>query len=241
MIADSSKIACILVAIMAITLLPATCRSKGDTSMEQVRDLMVRHQIEARGVTDQKVLAAMRKVERHKFVPGHQAVSAYEDHPLPIGHGQTISQPYIVALMTELCDLDGSEKVLEIGTGSGYQAAVLSLLAKSVYSIEIVEPLGKSARRTLAELGYRNVEIRIGDGYPGWPEEAPFDVIILTAAPPKIPGALLDQLAEGGILVAPEGEYAQELVTITKQGGQLHKRTITYVRFVPMIHGDPAP
>jgi len=164
--------------------------------------------------------------------------SAYDDHPLPIGHGQTISQPYIVALMTELCDLDGSEKVLEIGTGSGYQAAILSLLAKSVYSIEIVEPLGKNARRTLAELGFRNVEVRIGDGYAGWPEEAPFDVIILTAAPPKIPAALLGQLADGGILVAPEGKYAQELVIITKLGGRLTRRTVTYVRFVPMIHGE---
>ena len=182
MIAVSTKIAC---AIMAITLFPVSCSSKGETSMEQLRDLMVRNQIEARGVSDARVLAAMRRVERHKFVPGQQIASAYEDHPLPIGHGQTISQPYIVALMTELCDLNGGEKVLEIGTGSGYQAAVLSLLAKTVYSIEIVEPLGKSARRTLAELGYRNVEVRIGDGYAGWPEEAPFDVIILTAAPPE--------------------------------------------------------
>ncbi|MBP6990602.1 MAG: protein-L-isoaspartate(D-aspartate) O-methyltransferase [Spirochaetes bacterium] len=223
---------------MVITLIPVSCGIKGETSMEQLRDLMVRNQIEARGVSDERVLAAMRRVERHRFVPGQQVASAYEDHPLPIGHGQTISQPYIVALMTELCDLDGSEKVLEIGTGSGYQAAILSLLAKSVYSIEIVEPLGKNARRTLAELGFRNVEVRIGDGYAGWPEEAPFDVIILTAAPPKIPAALLGQLADGGILVAPEGKYAQELVIITKLGGRLTRRTVTYVRFVPMIHGE---
>ncbi len=236
MIAVSSKIAC---AVITITLLPVSCSSKGETSMEQLRNRMVMTQIEARGVTDERVLAAMRRVERHKFVPGQQVASAYEDHPLPIGHGQTISQPYIVALMTELCDLDGGEKVLEIGTGSGYQAAVLSLLSKSVYSIEIVEPLGKSARRSLAELGYRNVEVRIGDGYAGWPEEAPFDVIILTAAPPKIPGALIDQLIDGGILVAPEGEYAQELVVITKQGGTISRRTVTYVRFVPMIHAEP--
>ena len=235
MIAVSSKIACV---VMVITLIPVSCGIKGETSMEQLRDLMVRNQIEARGVSDERVLAAMRRVERHRFVPGQQVASAYEDHPLPIGHGQTISQPYIVALLTELCDLDGSEKVLEIGTGSGYQAAILSLLAKSVYSIEIVEPLGKNARRTLAELGFRNVEVRIGDGYAGWPEEAPFDVIILTAAPPKIPAALLGQLADGGILVAPEGEYAQELVIITKLGGRLTRRTVTYVRFVPMIHGE---
>ena len=241
MIAVSLKTACAVTALAGIMMAPASCSSKGETSMERLRDQMVRQQIESRGVTDERVLAAMRKVERHKFIPGHQVSSAYEDHPLPIGHGQTISQPYIVALMTELCNLDGSEKVLEIGTGSGYQAAVLSLLAKKVYSIEIVEPLGMNARRLLAELGYRNVEVRVGDGYRGWQEEAPFDVIILTAAPPRIPDALIDQLAEGGILVAPEGEYAQELVTITKTHGQLHRRTVTYVRFVPMVHSDKSP
>lgn len=206
--------------------------------MEQLREIMVRTQIENRGVSDERVLAAMRKIERHKFVPGIHVSAAYEDHPLPIGHGQTISQPYIVALMTELCDLDGKEKVLEIGTGSGYQAAVLSLLAKEVYTIEIVEPLGKSARARLAGMGFGNVEVRIADGYLGWPEKAPFDVIILTASPPKIPSSLVDQLAEGGILVAPEGDYSQELIKITKKGGTVSKRTITYVRFVPMIHGD---
>jgi protein-L-isoaspartate(D-aspartate) O-methyltransferase len=207
-------------------------------SMEKLRELMVRDQIEARGVSDKRVLDAMRSVERHKFIPGHHVTSAYEDHPLPIGHGQTISQPYIVALMTELCELDGTEKVLEIGTGSGYQAAVLSLLAKEVYSIEIVAPLGQSASRKLSELGYHNVQVRIGDGYLGWPDQAPFDVIILTASPPQIPQSLIDQLGEGGILVAPEGEFSQELVKITKQNGKVIKRTITYVRFVPMIHGQ---
>jgi protein-L-isoaspartate(D-aspartate) O-methyltransferase len=221
-----------------ITCIPAACRTKGETSMEQLRELMVKNQIEARGVTDKRVLSAMRSVERHKFVPGHHISSAYEDHPLPIGHGQTISQPYIVALMTELCELNGNEKVLEIGTGSGYQAAVLSLLAKEVYSIEIVEPLAISASQKLAELGYKNVHIRIGDGYQGLPEKAPFDVIILTASPPKIPQALIDQLGEGGVLVAPEGDYSQELVKVTKQNGKITKRTITYVRFVPMIHGS---
>jgi protein-L-isoaspartate(D-aspartate) O-methyltransferase len=218
--------------------LPAACRSEGDISMEKLRDLMVKTQIEARGVSDKGVLDAMRKVERHKFVPGSHIASAYEDHPLPIGHGQTISQPYIVALMTELCELNGTEKVLEIGTGSGYQAAILSLLAGEVYSIEIVEPLGKSARQKLAELGYSNVQVRIGDGYRGWPEEAPFDVIILTASPPMIPQTLIEQMAEGGILVAPEGDFSQELVKITKQNGKISRRTITYVRFVPMIHGS---
>ncbi len=205
--------------------------------MEKLRELMVKNQIEARGVSDARVLAALRTVERHKFVPSIQESEAYEDHPLPIGHGQTISQPYIVALMTELCQLDGHEKVLEIGTGCGYQAAVLSLLAKEVYSIEIVEPLGKSARTRLKSLKYDNVEIRIGDGFNGWPEKAPFDVIILTASPTKIPKTLLDQLGEGGILVAPEGDFMQELVKIEKRNGSLTKRTVTYVRFVPMIHG----
>ncbi|MBN1496957.1 MAG: protein-L-isoaspartate(D-aspartate) O-methyltransferase [Spirochaetes bacterium] len=206
--------------------------------MEKLREIMVKDQIEARGVSDERVLRAMRSVERHKFIPGIHISSAYEDHPLPIGHGQTISQPYIVALMTELCELDGDEKVLEIGTGSGYQAAILSLLAKEVYSIEIVEPLAKSARTRLAELGYDRVQVKIGDGYRGWPEKAPFDVIILTASPPRIPQQLIDQLADGGILVAPEGDYTQELVKIVKRGGTVSKKTVTYVRFVPMIHGD---
>ncbi len=205
--------------------------------MEKLRELMVKNQIEARGVSDVRVLAALRSVERHKFVPSIQEPEAYEDHPLPIGHGQTISQPYIVALMTELCELDGHEKVLEIGTGCGYQAAVLSLLAKEVYSIEIVESLGKSAKTRLKSLKYDNVEIKIGDGFNGWPEKAPFDVIILTASPTKIPKTLLDQLGEGGILVAPEGDFMQELVKIEKRNGSLTRRTVTYVRFVPMIHG----
>jgi len=205
--------------------------------MEQLRELMVKNQIEARGVSDARVLSAMRSVERHKFVPGQHLSSAYEDHPLPIGHGQTISQPYIVALMTELCELKGDEKVLEIGTGSGYQAAVLSLLAREVYSMEIVEPLAISAAKKLAEMGYKNVQVRVGDGYKGLPEKAPFDIIMLTASPPKIPQALIDQLGEGGKLVAPEGEYSQELVKLTKHNGKISKRTVTYVRFVPMIHG----
>jgi protein-L-isoaspartate(D-aspartate) O-methyltransferase len=205
--------------------------------MERLRELMVKNQIQARGVSDQRVLEAMRKVERHKFVPGQHIASAYEDHPLPIGHGQTISQPYIVALMTELCELKGNEKVLEIGTGSGYQAAILSLLAAEVYSVEIVDSLAKSARQKLKEFGFRNVEIRTGDGYQGWPEKAPFDVIMLTASPPKIPQALIDQLADGGVLIAPEGDFSQELIRITKVNGRINKKTITYVRFVPMVHG----
>ncbi len=205
--------------------------------MKKLREIMVKRQIEARGITDRKVLDAMRKVERHKFVPGMQMTRAYDDHPLPIGHGQTISQPYIVALMSELCRLSGNEKVLEIGTGSGYQAAVLSLLAKKVYTIEIVKPLGEKAALRLKELGYTNVIVKIGDGYKGWPEKAPFDVIILTASPPEIPETLINQLADGGILVAPEGDSIQKLVRVTKNNNRIKKEIITYVRFVPMVHG----
>jgi protein-L-isoaspartate(D-aspartate) O-methyltransferase len=140
--------------------------------------------------------------------------------------------------MTELCELSGNEKVLEIGTGSGYQAAVLSMLAKSVYTIEIVEELGKSASKRLNDLGYKNVKVKVGDGYKGWPEEAPFDVIILTACPPELPGALFAQLKEGGLIVAPVGDLSQELVKVEKVNGRMIKETITYVRFVPMVHSS---
>ena len=224
--------------LLLILLFPVSCGSKGDKSMKKLRESMVKQQIESRGIVDERVLNAMETVERHKFVPGQHISNAYEDHPLPIGHGQTISQPYIVALMSELCELSGNEKVLEIGTGSGYQAAVLSILAKEVFSIEIVESLGKSAIKKLENMGCKNVEVRIGDGYKGWPEEAPFDVIILTAAPPKIPEKLIEQITDGGILIAPEGDYSQELVKLTKTNGKISKRTITYVRFVPMVHGN---
>jgi len=215
-----------------------TCSASGETDLEKLREIMVKKQIEARGVKDPKVLKAMMSVERHKFVSTSQIQDAYNDHPLPIGYGQTISQPYIVALMTELCELKGDEKVLEIGTGSGYQAAVLSILTKNVYTIEIVEPLGKSAAKKLKDLGYDNVTVRIGDGYKGWPEEAPFDVIMLTASPPKLPEALFGQLKEGGIMVAPVGDFSQELVRVRKVNGKMEKETITYVRFVPMVRGD---
>jgi len=225
--------------IIALTFFSAIlCTVRGDSDLEKLRELMVKRQIESRGVNDERVLKAMREVERHKFIPNQHITAAYEDHPLPIGYGQTISQPYIVALMTELCRLNGTEKVLEIGTGSGYQAAVLSLLAKEVYTIEIVEPLGKLAKKRMKEMGYHNVHVRIGDGYKGWPEHAPFDVIIITAAPSEIPQTLFEQLKEGGIMVAPVGDFHQELITIEKVNGQMVKRVITYVRFVPMIHGE---
>jgi protein-L-isoaspartate(D-aspartate) O-methyltransferase len=186
-----------------------------------------------------EVVAAMRRVPRHLFVPTATLEEAYRDVPQPIGHGQTISQPTIVALMTNALRARPEHKVLEIGTGSGYQAAVLAGLVRDVYTIEIVEPLGVEARERLARLGYRNVHVRIGDGYRGWPEEAPFDRIVMTASPPQIPDALVAQLAEGGILVGPVGDEQQDLIRWTKRGGVLEKENLGAVRFVPMVPGKP--
>jgi protein-L-isoaspartate(D-aspartate) O-methyltransferase len=199
-----------------------------------MREKMVETQIKARGVKDPRVLSALRKVERHRFVPEEYRSSAYTDQPLPIGEGQTISQPYIVALMTELLELKGDEKVLEIGTGSGYQAAVLSELAKEVYTVEIVESLASKAKDRLLELGYQNVRVKSGDGYLGWPEAAPFDAIVVTAAPDHIPKPLIDQLKEGGRMVVPVGRYAQELKKIVKRSGKIETTDIVPVLFVPM-------
>jgi protein-L-isoaspartate(D-aspartate) O-methyltransferase len=197
---------------------------------------MVTKQIQARGVNDSAVLAAMREVPRHIFVPPRLRSNAYEDHPLPIGHGQTISQPYIVALMTEALGPGRNKKVLEIGTGSGYQAAVLAKVCDTVYSLEIIEPLGRRARDTLAAYGFSNVRVRIGDGYRGWPEHAPYDAIIVTCAPSHIPEPLKSQLAEGGKMVIPVGEQGnQKLVLLTKRKGKITRKTIISVRFVPMI------
>ena len=204
-------------------------------SSEAARDRMVSSQIEARGVKDPRVLAALRSVPRHELVPVDVREAAYLDRPLPIGYGQTISQPYIVALMSEQLDLAGDEKVLEIGTGSGYQAAVLSQLADRVFSIEIVEPLAERSRRDLKRLGIDNVEIRAGDGYKGWPEEAPFDAIIVTAAPPSVPQSLVDQLAVGGRMVIPVGKYQQELLLITRDADGVKTQSLIGVRFVPMV------
>jgi protein-L-isoaspartate(D-aspartate) O-methyltransferase len=197
---------------------------------------MVEEQIRERGVRQPEVLRAMDTVPRHSFVPADRRDQAYGDEPLPIGWGQTISQPYIVALMTELLELDRGDKVLEIGTGSGYHAAVLSRVAGEVFSIEIIDQLGRQAESTLGSLGYDNVRVRIGDGYKGWPEEAPFDAIILTAAPPRIPQPLIDQLRVGGRMVVPEGgSFVQDLLLITKlPNGSIEKRPVTPVRFVPM-------
>lgn len=201
---------------------------------EAARRAMVEHQIAGRNVSDSRVLAAMRRVPRHLFVPAELAGRAYADEPLPIGHRQTISQPYVVALMSQLADLQPDERVLEIGTGSGYHAAVLAQLAGRVFTIEIVPKLAERARRTLAEVGADNVAVRAGDGYRGWPEEAPFDAIVLTAAPPEVPQPLLDQLAEGGRLVAPVGEGMQQLTVITRRGDGFERQQVAPVRFVPM-------
>ncbi len=199
------------------------------------REKMVKKQIEARGVSDKDVLNAMEKVERHLFVLQEYLDRAYDDCPLPIGEGQTISQPYIVALMTELLELNKKKKVLEIGTGSGYQAAILAELAGEVYTIELIDTLGKKAGKILDKLSYSNIHIKIGDGYQGWPENAPFDGIIVTCSPTKVPEPLKEQLAEGGIMVIPIGEhYVQELAVITKKEGKLIQRGVTGVRFVPM-------
>ena len=198
------------------------------------RHQMVRTQIESRDVSDPAVLAAMRKVPRHLFVPVQLQGEAYADGPLPIGYSQTISQPYIVAYMSELLRVSRAHKVLEIGTGSGYQAAVLGELAGRVLTIEIVPELGERARALLQQLGYGNVQVRVGDGYLGWPEEAPFDRIMVTAAPDHVPPPLVDQLAVGGILVLPVGTWHQEIVVITKtREGTTVRHTIP-VRFVPL-------
>jgi protein-L-isoaspartate(D-aspartate) O-methyltransferase len=206
-----------------------------ETLFAQKRKQMVENQIKARGIKDLRVLDAMLKVKRHLFVPSHIRHSAYEDYPLPIGEGQTISQPYIVALMSELLALKGTERVLEIGTGSGYQTAVLAELAREVYSIEILEPLARQSERLLKELNYKNFKVKIGDGFLGWPESSPFDGIIVTCAPEKIPLPLLEQLAEGGRLVIPVGKHWQDLKLVRKIKNRLKEEDIIPVRFVPML------
>jgi len=205
------------------------------TDWSSLAEKMVQSQIIERGVSDAQVLKVMQETPRHLFVPAEVREMAYRDGPLPIGYQQTISQPYIVALMTELLQLKGQEKVLEIGTGSGYQAAVLAQLARSVYTIEIVEPLARSSAVLLNQLGYDNVEVRYGDGYQGWPEQAPFDRIIVTAAPEEIPQALVDQLAVGGRMVLPVGKHYQELILLTKNEKRVTRKDIIPVRFVPMV------
>lgn len=197
--------------------------------------------LRAQGIRDERVLAAMARVPRHRFVPEEYRARAWEDTALPIGLGQTISQPLVVALMTQALGLQGREKVLEIGTGSGYQAAVLAEVAASVFSIEILPELGQRARQTLDELGYQRVQTRIGDGYLGWPEEAPFDAILVTAAPDHVPLPLVEQLAEGGRMVLPVGpeEGVQTLRLLTRKGEEILSQDLERVRFVPLVRPSP--
>lgn len=225
-----------LIAIFLVGVFLLRERTK-ERTYESAAERMVAEQIEKRGVKDKRVLQAMRTVPRHKFVPDELKAYAYEDRPLPIGCGQTISQPYIVALMTELLKVDKEDKVLEVGTGSGYQAAILSQIVREVYTIEIFEELGISAKRRLRELGYSNVKVRIGDGYYGWPEEAPFDAIIVTCAATHIPPPLLAQLREGGRMCIPVGGafQVQNLMLVEKRDGKITSRNILPVRFVPML------
>jgi len=225
-----TALACVTVLTMSF---PATA-PPDEARTAQARARMVQEQIESRGVRDPLTLGAMRQVPRHLFVPPELARDAYADHPLPIGHRQTISQPYIVAFMTEALGLEEGATVLEVGTGSGYQAAVLAEIADKVYSIEIVEALAAESRERLARLGYGNVEVRSGDGYQGWPEAAPFDGIIVTAAAPRIPEPLKEQLTDGGRLVIPVGDESQHLIVITRRGDAFEERNVLPVRFVPM-------
>ena len=207
---------------------------------EKEREQMVKSQLACRGIRDKRVLDAMRQVPRHLFIPEDMRQLAYCDGPLPIGHGQTISQPYIVALMTELLELTGQEKVLEIGTGSCYQAAILSRLVPQVYSIERHAALARQAEKILAQLGYDNVMVIVSDGTLGWPEHSPYEAIIITAAAPDVPQPLIDQLADGGRLVAPVGtRWSQSLVKVKRQGGSLMTEQLTPVAFVPLVgeHG----
>ena len=205
-------------------------------SYAAARKRMVEQQLAAPGrdITNRRVLAVMGKVARHELVPAGVRSFAYADHPLPIGHGQTISQPFIVAFMTEKLDPKPADRVLEIGTGSGYQAAVLAELGADVYSIEIVEPLARRAARSLRRAGYTGVHLRIGDGYVGWPEAAPFDAIVVTAAPPRVPEPLRQQRRVGGRLVIPVGDVLQELIVITRTRDGFEERQVLPVRFVPM-------
>jgi protein-L-isoaspartate(D-aspartate) O-methyltransferase len=208
-----------------------------DDLFAPARQRMVTEQLvgPGRDITNAQVLAAMGKVPRHEFVPGHLRSQAYQDCPLPIGHGQTISQPYVVAFMTEQLEPKPADRVLEIGTGSGYQAAVLAELTAEVYTIEIIKDLANRAAANLKQLGYTNVHTRTGDGYKGWPEAAPFDAIIVTCSPEKVPQPLIDQLKDGGRMIIPVGSlWNQELVLLRKHDGRLDRRAVLPIRFVPM-------
>lgn len=240
---QKTTVAQLFLPILFLAVFPLTAPAEEPVDTDRLRNEMVETQILGRGLTQPRVIEAMRKVPRHLFVPESWRAEAYEDHPLPIGMGQTISQPFIVAFMAAALDLKPDDKVLEVGTGSGYAAAVLAEIAGSVYTIEILEPLAEKARVLLAELGYERVHVKTGDGYLGWPEEAPFDAMIVSCAPDKIPDTLLEQLAEGGRIIIPVGEAGgvQKLVKGIRQQGRLSITETMNVRFVPMIHAPAAP
>ncbi len=246
-IAQSMSIMHMLVWVALIGIVVSSCYGEGGADFPQIdpdrtneRDRMVDAHIIPSGITDPAVIAAMRRVPRHRFVPAPEAISAYVDRPLPIGHGQTISQPSLVAMMTEVLTLRKIDKVLEVGTGSGYQTAILAELVDQVLTVEIVEPLARQAEQILAELSYNNVRVQVRDGYQGWPEEAPFDAIIVTAAADQVPQALLNQLAVGGRLIVPVGRFYQTLELYRRMAEEkFERKTLTTVRFVPLVHqGD---
>jgi protein-L-isoaspartate(D-aspartate) O-methyltransferase len=221
--------------VLALTSLAVTCAAQTDVrDWQEDRARMVNEQLKARDIRSERVLDAMLKVPRHLFIPESARGGAYGDFPVPIGNGQTISQPYIVAFMTQALDVGPGDRVLEIGTGSGYQAAVLSVLAKEVFSIEIIEPLADRARATLTDLGYRNIQVRAGNGYLGWLEHAPYDRIIVTAAPDEVPPALIEQLKIGGLMAIPVGVDDQELRILRRLPTGVETITTLPVRFVPM-------
>jgi protein-L-isoaspartate(D-aspartate) O-methyltransferase len=226
----------IFITALAAVLLTCSSQTNQDDLYQAARQRMVKEDIQGRGIDDQRVLQAMLKVERHVFVLDAYRPMAYADRPLPIGEGQTISQPYIVALMTYHLHLKPEDRVLEIGTGSGYQAAVLAELTKEVYSIEIIEQLARTAQERLQALGYKNVWVKCGDGFYGWPEHAPYDAIMVTCATATIPERLIEQLGEGGRMILPLGDkpFVQSLTLVTKQGGELQRQSIADVVFVPM-------
>ncbi len=220
---------------LPVALLCTAVAPSAAAELDDARQRMVAEQLLPRGIAHAGVLAAMRAVPRHEFIPAGLRDEAYDDHPVPIGHGQTISQPYIVAFMTEQLAPQPGDRVLEIGTGSGYQAAILARLVKEVFTIEIVAPLAGRATADLARLGYKNIHVRAGDGYLGWPEAAPFDAIIVTCAPDHVPEPLVAQLREGGRMIIPVGgRRSQELILLEKRGGKLEQRAVLPVRFVPM-------
>ena len=225
----------VLLTSLCFLLLATVNTHGGDNGIysEQRRE-MVENQLVPRGISDSRVIEAMLKIPRHKFLPDYLGDYAYSDSPLPIGMGQTISQPYIVAYMTELLTLNKGDKVLEIGTGSGYQAAILAEIGCDVYTIEIVEILTLRAKKVLQSLSYKNIHFKVDDGYMGWEENAPYDAILVTAAPPEIPEPLTEQLKEGGKMIIPVGDYFQELILLKKTGEGLKEKRVTPVRFVPM-------